>query len=115
MPDRRVEPRMLCADVVKVRWTDDNGRKRTASALLEDICRFGACLQLERPLPVFASLRIEHPQATLEGTVRYCVYREIGYFTGVEFTPASEWSRQQFEPRHLVDLQELVRKAQSRG
>ena len=114
MQDRRAEPRMLCADVVRIHWTDERGRPRTAQALLEDICRFGACLQLEHPLPLFASLRIRHPKMSFEGTVRYCIYREIGYFAGVEFAPDSEWSRREFEPEHLLDLNELIRKASSR-
>ena len=44
----------------------------------------------------------------MAGTVRYCVYREIGYFVGIELEKTTLWSRKQFEPQHLLDLQEMV-------
>jgi hypothetical protein len=46
--------------------------------------------------------------------VRYCVYREIGYFAGVEFEPQSKWSRKTYKPQHLLDLQQLVGAAKKR-
>ncbi len=109
--ERRSEVRMLCADMVEVSWAEDSGRARRAVALLEDIARSGACLQFEFPVPVGTDVRIQCPKETLEGTVRYCVYREIGYFVGVKFSPGFEWSRHQFEPEHLLDLEEMVKKS----
>ncbi|HUO32611.1 MAG TPA: PilZ domain-containing protein [Bryobacteraceae bacterium] len=99
---------MLCADMVDVCWKDSSGRKHKSTALLEDISPSGMCLQFEIPLPIGVQLNINCPGDKLTGTVRYCVYREIGYFVGVQLTPAHKWSRQQFEPQHLLDLQELV-------
>ncbi|PYT25966.1 MAG: hypothetical protein DMG57_23245 [Acidobacteria bacterium] len=52
MPDRRSEPRMMCADMVGVQWKDHSGRDHSFSALLEDISHSGACLQTEMPLPM---------------------------------------------------------------
>lgn len=108
--ERRSEVRMLCADMVEVSWSDDSGRARRATALLEDIARSGACLQFEHPVPIDTEVRIKCPNETLEGTVRYCVYREIGYFVGVKFSPGFQWSRRQFEPEHLLDLEEMMKK-----
>ena len=99
---------MLCADMVDVCWRDQAGKTQRATALLEDICTAGACLQLETPVPLGSEIRWESPRQEFKGCVRYCVYREIGYFVGVEFTPASQWSKRTYKPQHLLDLQELL-------
>jgi hypothetical protein len=108
MDERRAESRMLCADMVDLCWSDPAGRARRSTALLEDISVHGACLQLEFELPLGTDVSIEHARMRMRGTVRYCVYREIGYFLGVEFEKGSEWSRSQFTPEHLLDLEQLV-------
>ncbi len=108
MQDRRAEVRMLCADLVEVCWQDEQRRPQQTTALLEDISRAGACLQLEMPIPTGASLRILCGTDHLEGTVRYCMYREIGYMVGVRFAAGSEWSRVEFEPDHLLDPEKLT-------
>ncbi len=115
MQERRSEVRLLCADMVQVKWQDRLGRPRQASALLEDISRSGACLQFEIPVPLGTELRIACGNEMLEGEVRYCAYREIGYFVGVQFSEHSKWSRQQFEPQHLLDLERLMAEARKRS
>jgi hypothetical protein len=99
---------MLCADLVDVRWQDRSGREWSTAANLEDISVAGACLQLDGPIPPETRLGIQHAQGEFQGIVRYCVFREIGYFIGVQFAPDTQWSPQQFEPAHLLDLRELV-------
>jgi len=108
MLDRRLETRMLCADLIDVHWKDNSGRTRKAVANLEDISLSGACLQLDHPVPRETLLKIDHPKSALEGRVRYCVYRDIGYFVGVQFEPGFRWSRRQFRPKHLLDPRRLV-------
>jgi len=66
------------------------------------------CLQFEIPVSIGTHVQIYCPGDKLAGIVRYCVYREIGYFVGIELAPPSKWSRQQFEPQHLLDLEDLV-------
>ena len=100
MGERRKEPRMLCADMVDIRWKDAAGRQHRATALLEDIAPHGACLQVERALPLETEIVIDHPKAQMRGAVRYCAYRDIGYFLGLQFTPDSEWSQHQ-SPRSI--------------
>jgi hypothetical protein len=99
---------MLCADLVDVKWKDRSGRTRRAVANLEDISLSGACLQLDAPIPLETNLRINHPKGELEGRIRYCVYREIGYFLGIEFAPGSRWSQRAYKPLHLLDPRRLV-------
>ncbi|MCC6861796.1 MAG: PilZ domain-containing protein [Bryobacterales bacterium] len=118
MAERRLEPRLMCADLVEIFWRDQAGRSRKATAILEDISLSGACLQLDGPVPLKSAVRIHHPRSKFQGTVRYCVYREIGYFLGIEFGPGCRWSRSRFRPQHLLDLRQLmergVRKAAGR-
>lgn len=99
---------MLCADMVDVSWKEPPGRKCKATALLEDISASGMCLQFEIPLAIGTPVQVNCPGHKLSGVVRYCTYREIGYFVGIELEPSSRWSRQHFEPQHLLDLEELV-------
>lgn len=108
MDERRSEVRMLCADVLEVSWKDSTGHSGKATALLEDISPSGACLQLETAIPLASEIRWTSPKQEFTGHVRYCVYREIGYFVGVEFASAIRWSTKRFKPRHMLDLQTLV-------
>lgn len=108
MFDRRIEPRMLCADMVDVQWKDNAGRVRKGVANLEDISLSGACLQFDQPIPLQTDVRITYPKGELAGKVRYCVYREIGYFLGIEFEPGCKWSQRHFKPQHLLDPRRLV-------
>jgi hypothetical protein len=114
MQDERSEVRMLCADVVHVSWTENDGRVQQANALLENISPSGACLQFEIGVPLGVNLRFACSQQEFAGAVRYCTYQEIGYFVGVAFEPPLQWSRRTFRPRHLLDLQEMVEKASKR-
>ena len=108
MEDRRFEPRLLCADLIDVWWVDHSGRKHKGLANLEDISNSGACLQVDAPVPSETLLHIEHPKASFEGVVRYCVYRETGYFLGVHFEAGFRWDRQRFRPKHLFDPRTLL-------
>jgi hypothetical protein len=109
MVDRRVEARMLCADLVDVRWKDaETGRSHRMVANLEDISLSGACIQTDRPVPLKTSVRIYYPGGALTGVVRYCVYREIGYFMGIEFGNGCRWSKEQFRPQHMLDPRRLI-------
>lgn len=96
--------------MVEVCWNERSGKLRSATALLEDISTSGVCLQLEIPVPLGVEIRWTSPRKEFRGAVRYCVYREIGYFVGVEFEPASKWSRKTFTPQHMLDPQTLVTK-----
>jgi hypothetical protein len=108
MQDRRYENRMLCADMVDVSWKDQAGRKKTATGLLEDISPSGACLQMEAPVPLGTAIQWRTADHEFTGAVRYCVYREIGYFVGVQFVANSRWSKKAFRPQHLLDLKKLL-------
>ncbi len=100
--------RMLCADMVDVRWKDREGSEQRTTAILEDISSSGACLQVEEPIPLGRGNSLGSARQEFQGYVRYCVYREIGYFVGVEFDASFKWSKKAFKPQHLLDLQTMV-------
>ncbi len=108
MAERRSEVRMMCADMLDVQWKDAAGKKRNAVGLLEDISASGACLQLDAPLPLGSQVGWTCGSQEFTGHVRYCSYREIGYFVGVEFDFRSKWSKKVYRPQHLLDLRTLM-------
>jgi hypothetical protein len=110
MQERRAEVRMLSSDMVTVSWKDEKGRSRPATGLLEDISPSGACIQLDVPVPLGAQMEWKTPKQKFTGRVRYCVYREIGYFVGIEFDDKCKWSKRTYRPAHLLDLRRLVAK-----
>jgi hypothetical protein len=115
MMDRRLEPRLLCADLVDVRWRDGSGKMKRAVANLEDISISGACVQTDVPLPPGAAVRISYPRGQFVGTVRYCQFKEIGYFTGIQFETGTRWDSTDFKPLHLLDPRTLLKKAPGRA
>jgi hypothetical protein len=115
MQERRIDPRLLCAELVEVIWTDQGGRQRRRIANLEDISHCGACVQVENAMLCGTPVSMRYGDGQLTGTVRYCLYQGIGYFLGVEFDPGCRWSRKHFRPRHLLDLQQLVKTAARRS
>jgi hypothetical protein len=114
MMDRRIEPRMLCADLVDIRWKDQAGRTRHGVANLEDISLSGACVQVERPVPLGTVMLMSYPNGELKGKVKYCVFREIGYFLGIEFDSDQRWSQRSFRPQHMLDPRRLITRATNR-
>jgi len=111
MKERRAEPRLLCADLVNLCWQDADGKERRLVANLEDISSAGACLQTDVAIPPETPVRIEHPNGALTGRVRYCIYREIGYFLGIQFEAGCRWSEKDYQPQHLLDPRSLVPEA----
>jgi hypothetical protein len=93
----------MCADLLKVRLPDEADPKEFI-ANLEDISPSGACIQLEAALRGGANIEIVCSTCRLKGKVRYCRFVEIGYDVGVAFDERQSWSRERFEPKHLLEL-----------
>jgi hypothetical protein len=108
MSERRVENRLLCADILEVEWTERSGWLRIATALLEDICAVGGCLQMETSIPEATVVELRYRGVTIPAIVKYCTYREIGHYVGIEFRDGFRWSPKQFLPQHLLDLTKLA-------
>jgi hypothetical protein len=122
MSERRHESRFLCADLVKVEWvahnlsggvsTDTNSKQSLCAteAVLEDISRVGACVQVDEPIPPGATILISTggEGARLAGQVSYCVFRDYGYFVGIRFSDETMWTSGVFAPQHLTSLEALA-------
>jgi hypothetical protein len=104
---------LLCADLVEIEWRDKSGRRHRTVANLEDISNSGACLQLDAEIPLHTEVRISYPSGEMTGTIRYCIYREIGYFLGVQFADGVKWSQRSYKPQHLFDPRRLGKPARS--
>lgn len=117
MSENRILTRSICADLVHLSWIETTswieGSARECGAVLEDISPRGACLQVEVPVPVNIAATVRHGdpggrQWSAHCRIKYCTFREIGYFVGIEFADAEAWSRFEFRPEHLLDLCELA-------
>jgi hypothetical protein len=111
MQEKRADNRLLCAELVEVVWQPESGKQRRSIANLEDISLCGACVQIEREISPGTTIAINYGDGELLGTVRYCLYRELGYFLGIELNESSRWSSQHYKPQHLLDPLELVEQA----
>ena len=101
MNERRMEGRLLCADLVRVEWGS-----RVLDGVLEDISQEGACVQTEELIPPAATISIQEIEGrspVYSGYVAYCVLRDEGYFVGIHFSPKTLWRSRVFEPQHLTD------------
>ena len=108
MAEKRIEPRLMCADLVDIEWRDGKGRVHNTVANLEDISALGACLQVEHEIPLRTTIRMNVMKNEYLGEVRYCVFREFGYFLGVQFEPGVKWNSRAFKPLHLFDPRRLL-------
>lgn len=108
MAEKRIEPRLMCADLVDIEWRDGRGRVQRTVANLEDISAVGACLQVENEIPLRTSIRMTVMKSEFVGEIRYCVFREYGYFLGVQFEPGVKWNSRAFKPLHLFDPRRLL-------
>lgn len=107
-PERRLDGRFLCAEVVHLTCMESR-RVRTLEALLEDISPVGACVQVEEKVPLGGEVALTAGDRTFYGVVSYCVYRDYGYFVGIHFCDDTHWSRKAFEPDHLINIETLAK------
>jgi hypothetical protein len=110
MKERRLERRMLCADLVEICWWDQTGAVHTVIANIEDISTQGASVILDIALSAGAEVRIRCLRGEFTGAVSYCRHEpDFGYVAGIEFTGGSRWNRRKYRPRHLLDPLALAR------
>ena len=111
--ERRSQNRFLCADLVRVNWSEAAwpAIEETAEAVLEDISALGACVQVEHAIPLDAPITLRIGEAKFRGSVCYSVYRDYGYFVGIRFSKDTLWSHETAMPRHLTNLYALAQRA----
>ena len=99
---------MMCADLVDVCWVDRKGQLKRTIANLEDISESGVCLQVDEELSLGTDIHISYPNGDFSGTVKYCVYREIGFFIGIQFGSNVKWNQKRYRPQYMFDPRRLV-------
>jgi hypothetical protein len=73
-------------------------------AILEDISQRGASVQLDDPLDIGTQVELKIGEHKFPAGVRHCTFRDpLGYFVGLEFEPAINWSEKSLKPEHLLD------------
>jgi hypothetical protein len=103
MTERRVDRRLWCSDLIQVCL--EGCRDLTAN--LEDISPSGACVQFDSPVPVGAAVALRLGRWKFRGQVKYCIRNEVGYFAGIQFAAGRKWSREIYQPKHLLDPAEV--------
>ena len=63
---------------------------------------------MEAKVPQGTAVTIHYGDCKLVGVVRYCIFRDGGYFLGVQLEEGCKWSSQHFRPQHLIDPRDLV-------
>ncbi len=106
----RAWDRNLCAELINIFWADDAGAQQQQLASLEDISPGGACIQVEQPIPIDTPISIMYPDGKYRGRVRYCIFQHTGYFLGIQFDPGYVWSKDQYMPSHLLEVDSFRRK-----
>jgi hypothetical protein len=104
--ERRTEPRLLCADLVTVRWEDPDGVPHEEMANLEDISDHGVCIQTESEIAAGSTVEIAAGKVVFRGEVRYCRKDELGNFVGVQMPEG--WPKRFYRPKHLLDPRTLM-------
>ena len=104
MEERRLERRMLCADLVEVDWLDQAGQPHGAIANLEEISTQGASITLDAELRVGSTVQIRCLRGEFTGAVSYCHSEpDFGHIAGIEFVGGARWDLRIYRPRHLLD------------
>ena len=104
MKRRRENNRSLCAELLTIRWTDGDGSSRSEVVTLEDISATGACVQVEHVIPAETEVSLNYSGGQYLGKIKYCTYRDVAYFVGIAFDDGYRWSKEDFEPSHLLEL-----------
>src|SRR5713226_2011609 len=107
MKQRREKKRNMCAELLTIRWSEDDGRSREEMVTLEDISATGACLHLEHSIQPETEVSLHYPRGKYQGKVKYCTSQEIGYVLGIAFDEGYRWSKADFQPSHLLELRLL--------
>ncbi|MDQ6704503.1 MAG: hypothetical protein M3Z85_00925 [Acidobacteriota bacterium] len=95
--------RMLCSELVLLKWRDVSGVERESVGDLEAISPSGAWLQVDDPIPEATPLSIGIRRAELKGKVYQCTFNYAAHALAIQFDCGTKWSRRCFTPKHLLD------------
>lgn len=108
MTEKRIEPRLLCSELVELAQPNSRRGRQLEVANLEDISRSGACVQTDLPLIRHLPVVIQYADGELPGVVRHSYFRDGAYFSGIEFSSGCKWAVECFEPEYLLDPSQVT-------
>ncbi len=91
----RREARHLTEGSIRIRWEDESGNERVATAQLENVSTSGLHLRMPDRIAVGALVSCYDSQIGISGTgcVRYCNTSRGKYLVGLEFTNGTGWRK----------------------
>lgn len=104
--DRRVAHRLLCSDLVTIRWGNGRGIGRQEAAVIEDYSPIGASISIEVRIDPGTVVVLRTEQEAIGAVVKRCEWRDKGYLLGIEFDHP-RLDEDSFLPDHLLDPNEL--------
>ena len=90
--------RYLCSHLVTLVF---GGHSQVVN--LEEICRTGACLDSEKPVPAGVRVEMRTQGVRFHGTITDVEKHDLGWRIDLEFSPLTPWSLEHFRPQHLLD------------
>jgi hypothetical protein len=97
--ERRAEPRLLCSDLLQVRWTTASGALKKEFAVVQDFSEGGASIVVGVPLAPATQVTLQAGDRVFHGTARHCRREPNGYVVGVKFDGGCEG----YVPEHLLE------------
>lgn len=98
----RIENRVLCSDLLPVRWQHGDETQETMGNL-EEIWPTGAVIALEEELGAVEATLVT-PSHEFRGKVVSGWHDPTGYFVELRFRPSDRWSMDVYTPDHALDL-----------
>ena len=103
IPENRRHDRLLCAGLVEVRWSDQNGFPCETVANLENISPGGACLRVDCPLQPGTRIAVGQLIGQTEAVVRHCTRSDLSWAVGVQFLTGKAQGIQACNGTHALD------------
>ncbi len=95
----------LCSELVTVTYEEQPGEIRQATANLEEISTASAVVLLEEKPSLGSSISLSIKDRDLFGVIKACLHdATLGWFVIVALDAASQWNRDWFAPKHLLDI-----------
>jgi hypothetical protein len=104
--NRRSANRLLCSDLITVRWAAGRGIVRQEAAVIEDYSPVGASLSIEIKIEQGTAITLQTEWESFGALVVHCQWRDHGYLLGIEFDQP-RLDDDSFVPDHLLDPNEL--------
>jgi hypothetical protein len=123
MNDATPEPRTPVMIMVEASWKDQGGAIQCTRARIENKSSGGACIRLDRKIPVGTKLTVEGQWERFSGEARYCRQDGRDYLVGIqkdktEWPPTTRLAGKLEAPKEkgvLPDVEALMGRMQERG